>query len=303
MVRNDILLESGTNELEIVEFIVGNNKFGINVMKVKEIIQPLPVTKVPHAHPFVEGIIELRGEVLPVVNVARALGYDEMERTEKDKLIVTEFNKLKVVFRVHAVTQIHRVSWSQIEKPSDMYQGMETQITGVVKMHDEMILLLDFERIVIDIHPESAIQKEKLKHDVKDARSDKKLIAAEDSPLLRRLLRETLTEAGFKQIEFFENGQEVIDYLNGLKDQGKEAAEEVDLIITDIEMPQMDGLHLTKRIKETPEWESIPVIVFSSLITDDLKHKGQQVGVDAQVSKPEIHILVEKIDELLFDTE
>ncbi|WP_044895643.1 chemotaxis protein [Bacillus alveayuensis] len=303
MVRNDILLESGTNELEIVEFIVGNNKFGINVMKVKEIIQPLPVTNVPHAHPFVEGIIELRGEVLPVVNVARALGYDEMERTEKDKLIVTEFNKLKVVFRVHAVTQIHRVSWSQIEKPSDMYQGMETQITGVVKMHDEMILLLDFERIVIDIHPESAIQKEKLKHDVKDARSDKKLIAAEDSPLLRRLLRETLTEAGFKQIEFFENGQEVIDYLNGLKDQGKEAAEEVDLIITDIEMPQMDGLHLTKRIKETPEWESIPVIVFSSLITDDLKHKGQQVGVDAQVSKPEIHILVEKIDELLFDTE
>jgi len=299
MVQKDILLESGTNELEIVEFIVGQNKFGINVMKVKEIIQPLPVTKVPHAHPYVEGIIELRGEVLPVVNVPHALGYVENEVSDKDKLIVTEFNKVKVVFRVHAVTQIHRVSWAQIEKPSEMYQGLETQITGVVKIDGEMILLLDFERIVLEINPETALKREKVKNIGEVDRSSKKIVVAEDSPLLRKLLSETLTEAGFTQIEFFENGKDVLTYLDSLKEEGKEPTEEVDLVISDIEMPQMDGLHLTKNIKSTPEYENIPVIIFSSLITDDLRHKGEQVGADAQVSKPEIHLLVEKMD-LLF---
>ncbi|WP_243385391.1 chemotaxis protein [Bacillus kexueae] len=299
MNQKDILLETGTNELEIVEFIVGENKFGINVMKVKEIIQPLPVTPVPHAHRYVEGIIELRGEVLPVVNVARAIGNDQ-EFTEKDKLIVTEFNKMKVVFRVHTVTQIHRVSWAQIEKPSEMYQGLETQITGVVKINGEMILLLDFERIVVDINPESAIQKDKLRNTIARDRSGKKIVVAEDSPLLRQLLNETLTEAGFRHIEFFENGKDAFEYLQGFVDGEKSIGDYVDLLITDIEMPQMDGLHLTKRVKETPELEALPIIIFSSLITDDLRHKGQQVGVNAQVSKPEIHTLVEKMDDLLF---
>ncbi|WP_243291661.1 chemotaxis protein [Bacillus sp. FJAT-47783] len=301
MEQRDILLETGTNELEIVEFTVGENKFGINVMKVKEIIQPLPVTPVPHAHRYVEGIIELRGEVLPVVNVARALDLHPNEIQEKDKLIVTEFNKMKVVFRVHSVTQIHRVSWTQIEKPQDMYQGMETQITGVVKLNGDMILLLDFERIVLDIHPESAIGKDKIRKHTQCDRSSKKIIVAEDSPLLRQLIEETLTEAGYTNIDFYENGKDVVTYLELLKEEGKDLYETVDLLITDIEMPQMDGLHLTKRIKETPEWEALPIIIFSSLITEDLRHKGQKVGVDAQISKPEIHLLVQKMDELLED--
>lgn len=297
MNEKGILLESGTNELEFVEFIVGSNKFGINVMKVKEIIQPLPVTSVPHVHPYVEGIIELRGEVLPVVNVPKAIGHPNPEPSEKDKMIVTEFNKQKVVFRVHQVTQIHRVSWEQIEKPSEMYQGLETQITGVVKLDDEMILMLDFEKIVVEINPESGIQKEKARKIDKRDRSDKKIVVAEDSPLLRRLLEETLSEAGFKQFEFFENGKDALDYLEEAVANEKE---QVDLIITDIEMPQLDGLHLTKRVKENPDLEHIPVIIFSSLITDDLRHKGKQVGANAQVSKPEVHVLIEKIDELLF---
>lgn len=297
MNEKGILLESGTNELEFVEFIVGSNKFGINVMKVKEIIQPLPVTSVPHVHPYVEGIIELRGEVLPVVNVPKAIGHPNPEPSEKDKMIVTEFNKQKVVFRVHQVTQIHRVSWEQIEKPSEMYQGLETQITGVVKLDDEMILMLDFEKIVVEINPESGIQKEKARKIDKRDRSDKKIVVAEDSPLLRRLLEETLSEAGFKQFEFFENGKDALDFLEEAVANEKE---QVDLIITDIEMPQLDGLHLTKRVKENPDLEHIPVIIFSSLITDDLRHKGKQVGANAQVSKPEVHVLIEKIDELLF---
>lgn len=294
-----ILLESGTNELEIVEFGIGKNKFGINVIKVKEIINPVHITLVPHSHSNVEGIIELRGEVLPVVNVANALGFPASATPELDKFIVAEFNQQKVVFHVHTVTQIHRISWSQIEKPSDMYQGLESQIIGVIKLHSEMILLLDFEKIVVEINPESGINIQQVRKLGHRQNSEKKILIAEDSPLLRKLLFDTLTEAGFKQLEFYENGQDAINYLEGLVDDGKSIVEEVQLVITDIEMPQMDGHHLTRRIKESSKLAILPVIIFSSLITDSLRHKGQIVGADAQISKPQIEELIRLIDQFV----
>lgn len=294
--KKGILLESGTNELEIVEFSIGKNKFGINVIKVKEIINPVQVTQVPHSHPHVEGIIELRGEVLPVVNVANALGFPPSQSPEQDKFIVAEFNKQKIVFHVHTVTQIHRISWDQIEKPSEMYQGPESQIIGVVKLHGEMILLLDFEKIVVEINPETGINVQQVKKLGQRERSTKKLVVAEDSPLLRKLLHDTLNEAGFTNIEFFENGKDALQYLEAITSQGKNITDEVQLVITDIEMPQMDGHHFTRRIKENNQMAKLPVIIFSSLITDDLRHKGQMVGANAQVSKPEIAELVQLID-------
>jgi two-component system, chemotaxis family, chemotaxis protein CheV len=294
--KKGILLESGTNELELVEFGIGKNKFGINVIKVKEIINPVPITQIPNAHRNVEGIIELRGEVLPVVNVATALGFPISETPDLDKFIVTEFNKQKIVFHVHSVTQIHRISWNEIEKPSEMYQGQDSQIIGVVKLRGEMILLLDFEKIVVEINPETGINVQEVKRLGKRERSNKKLLVAEDSPLLRKLLFDTLSEAGFLDVEFFENGLDALKYLENLANSGKDVTKEVQLVITDIEMPQMDGLHFTKRVKEHPQLSKLPVIIFSSLITDDLRHKGQMVGAQDQVSKPEIAELVLLID-------
>ncbi|KAB7707892.1 hypothetical protein F9802_04035 [Bacillus aerolatus] len=154
---NGVLLESGTNELEIVEFEVRGNKYGINVMKVKEIIQPMPVTFIPHAHEHIKGIIQLRGEVLPVVDTAKVLGLPGEGAGQTDKYIVTEFNQQKIVFHVQNVTRIHRISREDIEKPSDMYQGNDSQVIGVIKLNGEMILLLDFEKITVDIHPQSGV--------------------------------------------------------------------------------------------------------------------------------------------------
>ncbi|MED3661921.1 chemotaxis protein [Ureibacillus sp. FSL K6-8385] len=299
MEQKGILLESGTNEIEIVEFEVGNNKFGINVIKVKEIIQPLPVTFIPHAHPHIEGIIQLRGEVLPVVDMLKVLGMQNASFGNQQKYIVAEFNKQKVVFHVDNVTQIHRVSWSQIEKPSDMYKGNANQVIGVVKIGESMILLLDFEKILLDINPDTGIRMESVKKLGKRERSEKKIVVAEDSPLLRRLLNETLTEAGYVNLEFFENGKEAYEYLESLLERNEDIAQRVHLIVTDIEMPQMDGHHLTKKIKTHPDLQKIPVVIFSSLITDDLRHKGEEVGADDQVSKPEIEELILKIDELI----
>ncbi len=297
--KHGILLESGTNELEIVEFLIGENRFAINVIKVKEIIHPIAPTKVPHAHPYIEGIIELRGEVLPLIDLAKALGFGPSQNPAQDKYIVAQFNQQKVVFHVHNVTQIHRISWKQIEKPSQMYQGLESQIIGVVKLNGNMILLLDFEKIVVDINPQSGIHVDRVKKLGQRDRSNKKLIVAEDSPLLRKLLHDTLAEAGYVYVEFFENGEDALHYLQSIVEKGKPVESEVQLVITDIEMPQMDGHHLTKRIREHDKLKHLPVVIFSSLITDDLRHKGERVGATAQVSKPEIAELVQVIDQYI----
>ncbi|NKE05469.1 chemotaxis protein CheV [Bacillus selenatarsenatis] len=299
MSDSSILLESGTNELEIVEFGIGQNKFAINVMKVKEILNPVPVVVIPNAHPYVEGIMELRGEVLPVINVAAALGLQESTNPQQDKFIVAEFNQQKTVFHVHTVSQIHRISWTQIEKPSDMYQGQESQIIGVIKLGGDMVLFLDFEKILLEINPESGIKVSDVKKLGPRERSLKRIVIAEDSAMLRKMLHDTLTEAGFQYLEFFENGHDAITYLEHLAENDEVFSEAVQLVITDIEMPQMDGHHLTKRIKEHRILEKLPVIIFSSLITNELRHKGSVVGADAQISKPEISELVLKIDELI----
>ncbi|KGR73722.1 chemotaxis protein [Ureibacillus sinduriensis] len=299
MEHKGILLESGTNELEIVEFEVANNKFGINVIKVKEIIQPIPVTYIPHAHQHVEGIVQLRGEVLPVVNMLKVLGISNASFSAQQKYIVAEFNKQKVVFHVDNVTQIHRISWNDIEKPSDMYQGGSSQVIGVIKQQDTMILLLDFEKIMVDINPESGINVDSVKKLGKRDRSEKKIVIAEDSPLLRKLLHDTMNEAGYVNLEFFENGHDAYEYLESLLRTGSNIEEHVQLVVTDIEMPQMDGHHFTKKIKSHPQLTKLPVIIFSSLITDDLRHKGEVVGAEEQISKPEIAELILKVDELI----
>lgn len=291
-----ILLESGTNELEIVEFEVGSNKFGINVIKVKEIIQPIPVTFIPHAHPFVEGIIQLRGEVLPVVDMKRVLGLTHLENSAQHKYIVAEFNKQRVVFHVDNVSMIHRISWEHIEKPSEMYQNGTSQVIGVIKREDSMLLLLDFERIILEINPETGINVESVKKLGKRNRSEKRILIAEDSPLLRKLLNDTMNEAGYMNLEFFENGKDAYTFLEETA-KTRQIEDVVQLVVTDIEMPQMDGHHLTKKIKENADLAKLPVVIFSSLITDDLKHKGERVGANAQISKPEIAELIQMVDQ------
>ena len=162
-----------------------------------------------------------------------------------------------------------------------------------------MILLLDFERIMVDINPASSISVEDVKKLGKRERSEKKIVIAEDSPLLRKLLFDTMQEAGYMNLDFFENGRDVYEYLEALVKADKNIENHVQLVITDVEMPQMDGHHLTKKIKTHPDLRKLPVIIFSSLITDDLRHKGEEVGAEDQISKPEIAELILRMDQLI----
>ncbi|OLS38002.1 chemotaxis protein CheV [Alkalihalophilus pseudofirmus] len=298
--QEGILLDSGTNELEVIVFNVGNGTYGINVMKVREIVQTQTVTHIPNSHPHIEGMIRLRDEVLTVVNLKEVLGCVSEGDDSQDKFIVSELNKMKVAFRVSGVSRIHRISWEQIEKPTELSQGLQSATTGVIKLDGQMILLLDFEKIVVDINPSKGINVEQVRKLGRRERSHKKVVVAEDSAMLRKLLHQTLAEAGYEQVTFFENGKEALDYLEYLQTSDEHTVEdEVQLVITDLEMPKMDGLHLTRRIKEDDDFKRIPVIIFSSLITDDLYHKGIAVGADRQVSKPEIVKLIEEIDLLV----
>ncbi|MEK4632019.1 chemotaxis protein CheV [Bacillus velezensis] len=292
----DILLDSGTNELEIVKFEVGVNTFGINVMKVREIIQPVDVTSVPQSHKDVEGMIKLRGEILPVISLYTFFGVDA-EGAKDDKYIVTEFNKRKIVFHVGSVSQIHRVSWEAIEKPTSLNQGMERHLTGIIKLEDTMIFLPDYEKIIYDIESASGVETYHVHQEGFDERrAGKKLIIVEDSPLLLRLLTDELTEAGYSEIVTFENGKEAYDYVVELTDRGENLSDHIDMIISDIEMPKMDGHRLTKLLKDNPQSSDVPIMIFSSLITDDLRHRGEVVGADEQISKPEISELIKKVD-------
>jgi len=295
-----ILLESGTNELEIVEFTVGNAQFGINVIKVREIVELMPVFKIPNAHPCIEGIVKLRDSIMKVVDLAKALNYEPSPKPEGDKLIVAEFNQLKVAFRVHGVSRIHRISWEQIGQPSEIYQADASTTIGIIKMEDRIILLLDYEKIVAEISPQSVVISDSLRELNARDRSDRNILVVDDSSTLRNFLRQILTEAGYTNLSYHNNGSSAWEFLyNLVEEKGERLFEDIHLLITDIEMPKMDGHHLTKRIKEHPVLSRLPVIIFSSLITDDLLHKGDAVGADAQISKPQYLDLVDKIDELI----
>ncbi|EEM60597.1 chemotaxis protein [Bacillus paranthracis] len=295
-----ILLESGTNELEIVTYTVGENLFSINVMKVREIINPFPVTTVPESHHAVEGVVQVRGEILPVINLATALNLKSTKPLDQTKFIISELNQMKVIFRVDEVHRIQRISWEQIDEPASLSMGLEETTSGIVKLDGQIILLLDYEKIVCEISGTGYDNKSLAGLEQKTDRAEKVIYIAEDSAMLRQILEETLSSAGYTKMNFFSNGAEALAQIEKLaKEQGEKMFEHIHLLITDIEMPKMDGHHLTKVVKDSEVMSRLPVIIFSSLITNELFHKGEAVGANAQVSKPDIQELIGLVDKLV----
>ena len=295
-----ILLENGTNELEIVEFTIGENNFGINVAKVKEIMPYENVTKVPNSHPCIKGIFKPRDTIITVVDLPKYLGMSEPETEKKNMLIIANFNKLNIAFKVHKVFGIHRISWAQIEKPDQtIFGAKEGLATGIVKLENKLIMILDFEKIVVDISPQTGIQLSEIDKLGPRERSSKPIIIAEDSHMLAKMLEEALTKAGYSNLTITSNGQEAWNVLENIKKSGAKLQEKAACLITDIEMPQMDGHHLTKLVKEDGFLNKLPVVIFSSLINDDMEKKGRSLGADAQITKPEIGNLVSLIDKLI----
>lgn len=293
----NILLENGTNELEVLEFTLGNHSYGINVAKITEIITYQPVTPVPNAHPSIEGIFMPRDTMITAIDLKNCLQRGDSE--PGGLFIITNFNKLDIAFHVDSVLGIYRVSWTDIIKPDVTVNTVETGIsTGIVKLNEKLIIILDFEKIVTDISPETGLKMEEIEILGERERNDIPIVMAEDSALLNKLISDSLTKAGYMNLTKMQNGQDAYDYIQHCKEQGT-LKENVACVITDIEMPLMDGHRLTKLIKEDPDTREIPVIIFSSLVNEEMKLKGQMLGADAQLSKPEIGELVREVDKLV----
>lgn len=294
-----ILLESGTNELEILEFKVGNNYYGINVAKIKEILPYQPPTPIPNGHPNVEGIFMPRDEIITVVSLEKCLHMKTNTDASTHMLIVTSFNQLNTAFHVHGVIGIHRVSWADIAKPDSTINTEGAGVaTGIVRLEKKLIVILDFEKIVTDISPETGLKTSDIERMGTRGRNNSPILVAEDSPLLSRLISDCLYKAGYNNLTLCNNGLEAWNKLEGYREAGV-VDKKVACIITDIEMPQMDGHRLTKLVKDDPELKHLPLIIFSSLVNEEMQRKGELLGADAQLSKPEIGQLVEEIDRLV----
>ncbi|WP_028574816.1 chemotaxis protein [Desulfonatronovibrio hydrogenovorans] len=310
MSQTGILLESGTNELEIVEFFLNENLpdgkeykgyYGVNVSKVLSIINRPEVTELPNApHPCVLGAFNQRSRIIPLVDLALWMGKQRI-KGQDTKVIITEFNRLINGFLVSGVTRIHRLSWEEIEAPdsyTDKYSS--NSITGVVKIEDRIVFLIDLEKIIAELNPGAGL---KLDEEL-DWGTEKKYTAlvADDSTLIRNMLGDLLEKAGFNVLKV-KNGKEAWDELERFKtvagEKGESISSILQIVISDIEMPMVDGLNLTKRIKTDPELKSLPVILFSSLISERLRHKGESVGADDQISKPEVSLLAQKAKSLI----
>ena len=298
--QTKILLESGTNELEIMEFAVGGELFGINIAKIREIMRAQETKRMPNSHNFVEGIFKQRGEVITVIDLAKCLNIERTENKSHDIFILTHFNKLNFAFRVESVVGIDRVSWEDIKKPDKViYSGEDSVATAIAEYKDRLITILDFEKIIADISPETSITLDRLDELGDRVESQKKILVAEDSMMLSNLIIGFLHKSGYKNTVKFNNGKEAWNYLTEAKESGLPISNYVSCIVSDIEMPLMDGHRLTKLIKTDDELKHIPVILFSSLISDELRIKGQEVGADEQITKPEIVELVNIIDRLI----
>lgn len=320
MSQTNILLESGTNELELVEFFIDEKDpatgqtyrgfYGVNVAKVLEIIRMPTVTQLPEIpHPSVLGAFNLRTRIIPLVDLALWLGKGMSTPKEDTKVIVSEFNRVTSAFMVSGVTRIHRLSWTQVEAPGrhlDEYSN--SSVTGVVRFEDRILLILDMEKILAELNPGLAMKiEDSALEEFKESKMPVKkehfrALIADDSTSIRRMIGTMLEKAGFEVTQTI-NGQEAWEALLGLKNKAAQESRAltdfVDILVSDIEMPEMDGHNLTKRVKDDAVLKELPVILFSSLITDRLRHKGESVGADDQISKPNITELTKRAFELI----
>lgn len=306
----DILLESGTNEMEILEFYLEGQSFGINVQKLREIIcyDPGRRTAMPESLPSVLGVYMVRGDSIPLIDLSSHLRQRTAVAPEAEAraiVLVCQFNRKVSGFLVEDVNQIHRVNWQSVEPMAPLIERFRPRFTGTIHVEDRDILIVDLEHILAEVDSDMDMSFSQNEGDdsVSETREDIGLMVAEDSVLIRAGIQKVLANAGYSRVEVFADGEECYQRLLCLKEQTDSEAEflkHVRLLVTDIEMPRMDGLTLCRRVREEIGIRDFKVVLFSSLITDEMAHKCQSVGADAWISKPQIPALVDLVDGFCF---
>ena len=315
--KQAILLESGTNELEIIEFQLrkqrpdGTEKishYGINVAKVREVIRVPETTDYPNPQPHLVGVFSLRDSLIPLVDLGGWLGVKTPTAFETKNVIVTDFNRMSNGFLVDSVSRIHRISWEEVESPSQFLEsGEQDCVVAVVRRKDRLIMILDFEKIIADINPELSMEKYDVKEDRKviiDDRMTAKrqantLLVVDDSAFIRKLIESTLRTSGYNVIAA-KDGADAYEMLQEFElvaeEENLPVSDLVSMVISDVEMPRMDGLHLVKRLREGKAYRTTPIVMFSSIMSEENRHKALSLGANDTMTKPEIGKLVGLVD-------
>lgn len=284
-----ILLESGTNELEVLVFHLQGHRYGINGAKVREVVSPPAVRPVPVSNPVLDGLCKLRDTVIPMVNLRRYFQIasspeEEKQVAETSQVVVTVFNEQSIAFRVDRVDRIYRISWQQMREMPDLFRSDRNQFTGQTVIEDEIILMVDLEKIAEEIRGREPLAN----HDSTPTPMlrNKLVVYAEDSQLIQAMTCDLLHANGADDLHVFNNGEAAWKWMESNWD-----SRPVDLVISDIEMPLMDGLHLASRIRNHPKMKDTPIVLLSSLINPENEKKGAAVGVNAQLVKSKIEEL------------
>jgi two-component system chemotaxis response regulator CheV len=275
---------AGTNKMEILLFNLGTNeKFGINVFKVKEVCQIGKITRTPNMPSGVDGIVSLRGHVMPVLNLANFMGMNTGQKHET--MLVAEFNRHILGFLVAGVDRIIRVDWDKVRPTEGMLSDKSALITAITELEDgSLVSILDVEQILADAFGEGVVGN------VERIESEHELCIffADDSLVARRKIVEVLDKMGVKHVQS-NNGREAWDRLKSMADSAQSAGvnlhDQIQVILTDAEMPEMDGYVLTQNIKGDRRFDDIPVVMHSSLSSDANRAMGKRVGVDYYVPK------------------
>ena len=288
----DKILKIDSNQMELVDFRIFSEQndeiyegiYGINVSKVREIIKFTKLTELPGTNDYVEGIFDLRGKVIPVINLSKWLGITNKKiKIENTKIIITEFNNISVGFIVHEANRIRRISWKDIESLSFQNTNSaidNSKITGVTKLeNDEVLLILDLEKVLLELGLTGSIEIE-----TKEKSNKYKGFALilDDSSTARKILKEALTKLGLTVIEAIDG----IDGIKKIEDFNKtNNIEELKIIISDIEMPQMDGYHFAAKLKEDIKFNKIPIIFNSSISNENNVKNSKKIGVEDYLVK------------------
>ncbi|MGC8790397.1 MAG: chemotaxis protein [Desulfurella sp.] len=296
------VLRVGENRVEFVDFrmfedrsgYIKENIYGINVAKIKEIIKypdPKEIISIHGKSDVLEGMINLRGEVIPIVNLAKWLNIKEPQDpsiTKNKKIIVANFNNVTVGFIVHEAKRIRRFAWSDIKPPNDVLSSQyENKIIGTINNIDDddkekVLLIVDFEKICEELGIFGTENVQRIEKDMSNVKISRKanVLIADDSSIARKIIKEAIKPITEKLYET-KDGQEAWELLNTLYESSNGNIKSmVDLVITDVEMPNMDGFTLTKKIKEDPRFESLPVVVNTSLSWGANLAKAKSVGAD-----------------------
>jgi len=287
----------GSNRMEILLFSLGTQEtFGINVFKVREVSKTPRITKTPNMPAGVEGLISLRGNVIPVLSLARAMSLNDAPRGLGGSMMVTEYSKRILGFLVHAVDRIIRVEWDKVRAPESVVTGGTHRfITAITELPSgKLVSILDVEQILENTFGETLVgELQRLDDSV-----EYNVFFADDSAVARKKIAEVLDKMGIKHKHAL-NGQEAWTRLLGMathaQQTGKDLRDEVQLILVDAEMPEMDGYVLTKNIKNDARFTGIPVVMHSSLSSEANRAMGSRVGVDAYVAKFDADMLAEAL--------